>query len=62
MNTPQSTISQHLTKLRTQGLIEGDRHGVEIQYRIVSDDIRPLIALLLKEIESDPATGITLNC
>lgn len=46
MNIPQSTVSQHLAKLKAAGLIKGERHGLEIKYRVVDDDvIRVLKAL-----------------
>ena len=46
MNIPQSTVSQHLAKLKAAGLIKGERHGLEIKYRVVDDDvIRVLTAL-----------------
>lgn len=50
METPQSTISQHLSKLKAFGIIEGERHGVEINYRIVNKDVVDLIHLLLAEL------------
>lgn len=34
LGVPQSTVSQHLQKLRLAGIIEGDRKGVEINYRL----------------------------
>lgn len=34
VNIPQSTLSQHLQKLRIAGIISGKRHGVEIVYEI----------------------------
>jgi len=51
METPQSTISQHLSKLRTHGIIEGTRHGVEIQYNVIDDDVKKLMKLLLADLE-----------
>jgi len=35
---PQSTISQHIQKLKSAGIIEGKRSGTEITY-VVSDDM-----------------------
>ncbi len=51
MNTPQSTISQHLSKLRMAGLIVGERKGVEITYSISNTEIISLIGLLLQDSE-----------
>ena len=35
---PQSTISQHIQKLKSAGIIEGKRSGTEITY-VVSDNL-----------------------
>lgn len=50
MHMPQSTISQHLSKLKSSGLIEGERKGVEIQYRVIDEDVKAIIHLLLEEL------------
>ncbi|MFA6941674.1 MAG: metalloregulator ArsR/SmtB family transcription factor [Clostridiaceae bacterium] len=34
LDIPQSTISTHLSKLRAYGIIEGERNGLEINYRV----------------------------
>ncbi len=34
LDMPQSTISQHLQKLRSVGIIEGERNGLEVNYKI----------------------------
>ena len=36
MPLAQSTVSQHLNLLRTNGVVEGDRRGNKIFYRVVS--------------------------
>ncbi|MGE5654173.1 MAG: ArsR/SmtB family transcription factor [Bacillota bacterium] len=46
LNLPQSTISQHLAKLRAARLIEGVRNGLEVYYRVVDEDVIRLIATL----------------
>lgn len=38
LNIPQSTVSQHLAKLKSAGIIEGKREGLEIKYRVVHPD------------------------
>ena len=53
LHQPQSTISQHLSKLKSHGLIEGERNGVEIQYRVVDDEVKSIINLLLKELHQN---------
>lgn len=49
LGAPQSTISQHLQKLRTAGIIEGTRNGTEICYRVCNDKAADVIKLFLEE-------------
>lgn len=49
LDTPQSTISQHLQKLRSAGIVEGIRNGLEINYHVCSDQAADLINVLFKE-------------
>lgn len=51
LDTPQSTVSQHLQKLRSAGIIEGKRNGLEINYRVSNDKIADLVKLLFEEKE-----------
>ena len=46
LGMPQSTISQHLAKLRSSGIIEGKRHGLEVHYSVVNEDARRIIQSL----------------
>ncbi|SHM31068.1 DNA-binding transcriptional regulator, ArsR family [Caldanaerovirga acetigignens] len=46
LKTPQSTISQHLAKLRTAGIIEGRREGTEVHYSVVDEKVKRLIEAL----------------
>ncbi|GCD10814.1 ArsR/SmtB family transcription factor [Clostridium tagluense] len=47
LEIPQSTISQHLQKLRYAGVIEGTRHGLEVNYKIKDERIIKLINSIL---------------
>lgn len=47
LNMPQSTVSQHLQKLRAAGIIEGERNGLEINYKVVDERAIKLINALL---------------
>ncbi|MEW9094419.1 MAG: metalloregulator ArsR/SmtB family transcription factor [Clostridiaceae bacterium] len=49
LDMPQSTISQHLQKLRTAGIIQGERNGLEINYSICNEAIIKLIQSLFEE-------------
>lgn len=48
LNMPQSTVSQHLQKLRTAGIIEGERKGLEIIYRVVDERAVRIVEVLLQ--------------
>lgn len=43
LGLPQSTVSQHLAKLKAAGIIEGHRNGLEICYTVVDEDIINII-------------------
>ncbi|MCX7842529.1 MAG: metalloregulator ArsR/SmtB family transcription factor [Clostridia bacterium] len=46
---PQSTVSQHLAKLKAAGIIEGRRNGLEVCYRVVDEEVIELMNTLFKE-------------
>ncbi|MEW6724908.1 MAG: metalloregulator ArsR/SmtB family transcription factor [Bacillota bacterium] len=46
LQLPQSTISQHLARLREAGIVATERVGVEVFYRIASDDAMRLVKAL----------------
>ncbi len=46
LGIPQATVSQHLNVLKAAGIIEGERKGVEICYRVVN----PIAARILKAL------------
>lgn len=48
LNIPQSTVSQHLAKLKAAGIIEGKRNGLEICYRVINDDVKKMIEVLFE--------------
>ena len=37
LNLPQSTVSQHLQKLKSLGIIKGERNGLQINYTICNE-------------------------
>ena len=50
LEAPQSTISQHLAKMRAVGIIEGERNGLEVVYRLKSRAVEQLLeGLFCKE-------------
>ncbi|SHH35469.1 ArsR/SmtB family transcription factor [Tepidibacter thalassicus] len=46
LNMPQSTISQHVSKLKTAGIISGERNGLEIIYKISNEKVEKIIKAL----------------
>ncbi|MTI67870.1 MAG: helix-turn-helix transcriptional regulator [Firmicutes bacterium] len=46
LDAPQSTISQHLSKLKAAGIVKGERQGVEVKYYVINEDIRKIIQQL----------------
>jgi DNA-binding transcriptional ArsR family regulator len=46
LNLPQSTVSQHLAKLKSAGIIEGERKGLEICYKVVNKQMKEIVELL----------------
>lgn len=48
MKLPQSTVSQHLSKLRAAGIVAGERKGLEICYSVVDEDVREIVRILTK--------------
>lgn len=52
LNIPQSTVSQHLSKLKSAGIIKGVRNGLEIQYSIVDENVIKILETL-NLLESD---------
>ena len=45
----QSSISQHLQRLRTAGIVSADRIGNEVHYRAASQQVATLVAALTGE-------------
>ncbi|AOZ94125.1 ArsR/SmtB family transcription factor [Paenibacillus crassostreae] len=43
LDLPQSTVSQHLQKLRSVGIVQTDRNGLEVNYSVVDPRIKIII-------------------
>ena len=52
MPMSQSSISQHLAKLRDQGIVKVERQGQEIHYSLVDEDVKKIIVALFAKEES----------
>lgn len=46
LEVPQSTLSQHLSKLRLAGIVKNERRGTEIYYSLVDEEVKRIINLL----------------
>ena len=53
LDMPQSTVSQHIQKLRNAGIITGDRNGLEIIYRVSSEEAEKVVLNLITIIDKD---------
>lgn len=51
LDLPQSTVSQHLAVLKSRGIVQGKRSGVEMVYSIADDDVKKIINALFKPEE-----------
>jgi DNA-binding transcriptional ArsR family regulator len=50
LNAPQPTISLHLTKMKAAGIVEGERQGNNMIYRIKDENTAKLIIELLNNL------------
>lgn len=47
LGIPQSTVSQHLSKMKSQKLIMSDRKGLEVYYSAPNKQVNAIVELLL---------------
>jgi len=50
LGLPQPTVSQHLTILKSAGIIEGYRKGTQICYKVTDETTKKLIKVLGDEL------------
>lgn len=48
LGMPQSTVSQHLAKLRTAGLVKARRQGVEVFYDVADERVLKMLKFLFE--------------
>lgn len=48
LGMPQSTVSQQLGILRSRNIIQGERRGLEVCYRVVSEEAKEIVAILFR--------------
>lgn len=49
LDMPQSTVSQHLAKLKAYGIVEGNRSGTEVNYYVINEDVKNIVKYLFKD-------------
>ena len=49
LNLPQSTISQHLQKLKALGIIQGERNGLQVNYKICNQTIINIVTAMFPD-------------
>lgn len=49
LGMPQSTVSQHLQKLRVAGIVKGERIGTEIDYSVCNPKVEKIVKILMSE-------------
>ncbi len=52
LGLPQSTISQHLIRLKNSGIVAGDRDGTEVKYHVINQDVIDIINCILSDLQS----------
>jgi len=48
LNLPQSTVSQHVSKLRSAGILKGFRNGTEIVYEICDKKVESIVKAMFE--------------
>lgn len=46
LDVPQSTLSQHLAKLKAAGIIDNERKGIEVYYRVSNMEVQRIIEVI----------------
>ncbi|MEC0125240.1 ArsR/SmtB family transcription factor [Paenibacillus pabuli] len=49
LGLPQSTVSQHLQKLRSAGIVATERNGLEVNYVLADQRIEQIVPILFGE-------------
>lgn len=54
LHVPQSTLSQHLAKLKSVKIIDSERKGTEVFYKVVNEDAIRIIQGIFGDSEKNP--------
>ena len=47
LGIPQSTVSQHLAKLKAANIVEGVRNGLEVNYYVINEDAKKIVDCII---------------
>ena len=48
IDVPQPTVSQHLAKLKSAGIVSSERNGTEIIYKIKNQEVKHIVEEILQ--------------
>lgn len=48
LDVPQPTVSQHLAKLKSAGILSSERNGTEIIYKISNNEVKQIVDQFLQ--------------
>ncbi|MDD2495442.1 MAG: metalloregulator ArsR/SmtB family transcription factor [Tissierellia bacterium] len=48
LDVPQPNVSQHLSKLKSAGILSSERNGTEIIYKISNNEVRQIVENFLE--------------
>lgn len=47
LDVPQPSVSQHLAKLKSAGILSSERNGTEVIYKLKNDEVRHILEQIL---------------
>jgi DNA-binding transcriptional ArsR family regulator len=62
LQKPQPYISQQLRIMRDAGLLQDEREGTNIFYRLIDEDVRNVLDLILGPVDVDAKPGDSAAC
>lgn len=48
LDMPQSTVSQHLAKLKSAKIVYGKRNGLEVNYYVINEDAKRIVECIIE--------------
>lgn len=49
LDVPQPSVSQHLAKLKSAGILSSERNGTEIIYKIKNEEVKHIVEQILQK-------------